>query len=100
MAPDDTRITCWLRLRSLRMSSTRLESHVRLIRPVCEFTSNADPTFTTMRRAVASGEAERGRRLLIKYENYTQSSKVLRPSCSNGTAARWHARGRGLVPPN
>src|SRR5690242_9243908 len=57
MAPEETRMTCWPRLRRRNKSATSVSSHVRLSRPVSRSTSSAEPTLTTMRRAFCRGEA-------------------------------------------
>src|SRR6267143_2630857 len=87
MAPDDTRITRWPRLRSRSRSSIRVSSQVRLTRPVSPSTSSAEPTFTTMRRACVRGAAKSARRVFMK-ENYTQSSCVAQPDRSPYTYRR------------
>src|SRR5687767_13296257 len=80
MAPEETRITCCPRLRSLRRSSTNVSSHARLRRPVSWSTSSADPTFTTTRRAVASGETGLERRVTM--------GTTIKPTGFTGTMAR------------
>src|SRR6266403_566754 len=87
MAPDDTRMTRWPRLRSRSRSSTSVSSQARLMRPVSPSTSSAEPTFTTIRRACVRGAAESGRRVFME-ENYTQSSCVAQPDRSPYTYRR------------
>src|SRR5580698_651376 len=54
MAPEETKITSWPRLRIRAMSAARLSSHARLSRPFSASTSSAEPTFTITRLASVS----------------------------------------------
>src|SRR5256885_11288597 len=82
MAPDDTRMTRWPRLRSRSRSSTRVSSQARLTRPVSPSTSNAEPTFTTIRRACVRGAAESGRRVFMKENRSEEHTSELQSPCN------------------
>src|SRR5260221_7823318 len=51
MAPEETKMTSWPRLRRETTSSAKPSSQARLRRPFSPSTSKVDPTFTTTRLA-------------------------------------------------
>src|SRR6202453_2996298 len=58
MAPDDTRMTSWRRLRMAAISAGAVWSHARFRRPFSASTSSAEPTFTTTRLASIKRRAQ------------------------------------------
>src|ERR1035441_581294 len=57
MAPEETTMTSWPRLRRCATSAAKLSNQARLRRPLSASTSNADPTLTTIRLASARRRA-------------------------------------------
>jgi len=56
----------------------RVSSHGRLMRPVYESTSSAEPTFTTMRRACCRGEELAGTWALMVRKLYAIDARAAR----------------------
>src|SRR5229473_6023413 len=103
MAPEDTKMTSWPRLRRETTSAAKPSSQARFRRPFSESTSNADPTFTTTRLASVKRRAASFRSAAVIRSQYCHlleqaASPNIRVAVSSSRSRRVNLVGREYEP--